>query len=146
MFDKWRKAVEANEQYQKAKAHVQRNQNTYLVGAAGIAGIAGVLVFKSRPVITIENVASPVFNNSVAPVIAPVIENVVNNGGHMTKIVKCLETGQIWEKMSYAALDLAKSHGITPERAQWLISRNTNGAIPDVFGMHFENLGLATTG
>jgi hypothetical protein len=137
MFDKWRKAVEANEQYQKAKAHVQRNQNTYLVGAAGIAGIAGVLVFKSRPVITIENVASPVFNN--LPIFNNEnIGNSVNFGGYAHKIVKCLETGEIWETVTAAA----KAAGVATSK----MSQHINGHMEHVDGLHYEILGVGTTG
>jgi hypothetical protein len=114
----------------RVKQHFVDNKTTYLVGAGCLA--VGYLIRK-------PGVVAPVFNNTVAPSIAPVmtnIGNVVNNGGHMHKIVQCIETGEIWEKVT----DAADAAGTTLS----YMSRHINGHKPDVFGLHYKIIGLGT--
>jgi hypothetical protein len=81
-----------------------------------------------KPIITIAPVFRPVFNNS----------NMVNNGGHMRKLVKCLETGEIWETVTESADQAGSSLS--------LMSRHLNGHKPDVYGKHYEIIGIGTIG
>src|SRR4051794_34146 len=70
------------------KAHIRRHQTAYTVG--GTAAVAVPLAFVGgmyfrRPIEIINEVTpiiSPVFNNHN---IGNVVENTVNNGGHLTK-------------------------------------------------------------
>jgi len=66
-----------------------------------------------------------------------VFNNTVNNGGHMHKIVQCIETGEIWEKVT----DAAEAAGTTLS----YMSRHINGHKADVFGNHYKIIGLGTT-
>ena len=126
------------DRYEKVKLHVKEHKEAYIVGAIGVTVVAGVLILKRRPII----IAAPVFNNNNLPV----FNNVVNNGGHATKIVQRLSDGHIWESATEAALSLAEQRGITLDRARWLISRNINGALDAVYGDHYRAIGLSTTG
>lgn len=125
----------------RIKLHIEMNKEIYLVGAGCLYVGYTFGNHRSAP---ITNTASPVFNNM--PVISPVFNNTVNNIGPTCKIIKRLEDGAIWEKSVDAARQLAEEQGITLEKAKWLISRNANGHIPHVYGMHYENFGLRTTG
>lgn len=151
MFDKYKerfkKLEEDHESVRKAHAHIQKYHVYYIAGASGAVCIVGTRLF-FPPVVNniieqVPPVISPVFNNHN---IGNVVNNTVNNVGHQSKIVRRIEDGKIWEKSAEAARELAEEKGITLERAQWLISRNANGRIPDVFGEHYENFGLRTTG
>jgi len=147
MFDKYRarfaKFEEDHESVRKIKKHLQDNQQTYLVGAGCLVG--GYLLRRPN-VITVINEAtaptiSPVFNNHN---VGNVVNNVVNNVGPCCKVVKRLEDERIWEKSIDAARELAEEKQIPLDKAKWLISRNANGAIPDVFGMHYRNIATHT--
>jgi hypothetical protein len=72
---------------------------------------------------------APVFNNS---------NQQVNFGGHTTKLVKCLETGQVWEKVTEAAN--AAGVGISA------MSKHLNGSHDHVNGLHYKIVGVGTTG
>jgi hypothetical protein len=77
--------------------------------------------------------------NTVAPVISPVFNNVVNNGGHIRKIVLCLETGERWGSVT----DAAKAQGKNvPLMSQHL---NHPDAVPHINNLTFMIEGLATT-
>lgn len=141
MFDKYRarfaKFEEDHESVRKIKKHLQDNRQTYLVGAGCLAGG----YFLRRPnVITVINEAtaptiSPVFNNSN---VGNVVNNVVNNGGHMTKMVKRVSDGTIWETVT----DAAEANDIPMS----VLSRHINGHKPDAHGEVFQIVGIGTTG
>jgi hypothetical protein len=71
---------------------------------------------------------SPIINNST------ITQN--NFQGHLSKIVRCIETGEIWDSISSAAEDLGVS------RAN--LSKVINGTKPDYLGQHFEIIGLGS--
>lgn len=123
------------------KAHIRRHKTAYTVGGTAIAiaplAFVGGKYFQ-RPIVidfnpTINN--TPVFNNHN---IGNVVHNTVNNGGHLHKMVKCLETGQIWESVTEAAE--------AAETPLSYMSRHINGHKPDVFGKHYQIVGIGTTG
>jgi hypothetical protein len=74
---------------------------------------------------------APAFNNTVAPVIAPVFTNTVNNGGHMRKIVECIETGELWKSVTAAA----EAHGQNVSTMSKHI--NNYPGYDDIKGLHF---------
>ena len=89
-----------NERIEKIKNHISENRVVYITaGVSFVLGGLSVLVLKSRPTQIINN---------VAPVIAPIFNNTnnVTLGGYAHKVVKCLETGQIWESVTKAAEDV----------------------------------------
>jgi hypothetical protein len=116
------------EKLTRVKQHFQDNKTTYLVGAGCLA--VGYLIRK-------PGVVAPVFNNVVAPVIenAPVFNNTVNNGGYMRKIVRCVETDQMWPSMKAAA----EAVGTTVVS----MSKHCNGHTDHLDGLHYVIEGLA---
>jgi len=142
MFKKQIDAIKASKQYRQAKLWAQENKDLIVVGA-GCAYVGYTLGHRGHST-TIDNTASPVFNNM--PVFNNDNSSAVSLGGNVSKIVKRLEDDELWEKSIDAARQLSEERGITLERAKWLISRNANGHIPHVYGMHYENFGLHTSG
>lgn len=126
---------EVKAKIEKAKTHLKENRTTYLVGAGCLA--AGYFLRKST-VIT-------VVNEGVAPVVPavinhinnnPIFNNTVNNGGHMRKIVRCLETDEMWSSVSKAAE--ASGHSIS------MMSKHINGHTDHLNGLHYVIEGLAS--
>jgi hypothetical protein len=125
----------AKEKAARPRQHLKDNRKTYLVGAGCFA--AGYLLRQPRVITIVNHTApaiTPVFNNHN---IGNVVSTVVNNGGHMHKIVQCLETGEIWTKVT----DAAEAAGTSLA----YMSRHINGHKPDVFGKHYKIIGLGTT-
>jgi len=110
--------------YQKIKQHLQDNKKVYLGVAGGLA--VGYLLRKPN---------SAAIINNVAPSIAPVFNNTVNNGGYMRKIVRCLETDEMWPSVSKAA----EAMGVTIP----LMSHHLNGRHDHINDLHFVIEGLA---
>lgn len=125
----------------KIKAHVKRNEDRYTSFAAGV--VSGAVLFgvhatlsgrvsSSKSPVVIEN--NPVFNN----INTNTNTNVVTNyNGYATKIIKCVETGEIFE----TAKDAAASAGVKAST----FSRHINGHTDHVYGMHYEIIGQGTT-
>ncbi len=89
-----------NERIEKIKNHISEHSVVYITAGVSFAlGGLSVLVLKTRPTQVI---------NTVAPVIAPIFNNTnnVTLGGYAHKVVKCLETDQIWESVTKAAEDI----------------------------------------
>ena len=123
MFDKWKE----NWRTKKIQQHVQENRNTYIAGGSGLAvGAIGVLLLTRAPM---------QITNTVAPVISPIFNNTVNNGGYMRKIVRCVETDELWPSLSKAA-ETAK---VSIQR----MSQHVNGHVDQVNGLHYVIEGLA---
>ena len=124
----------------KIQEHLENNKDLYK--GLGV-GIVSVLILKDvlhpggrTAQINVAPVIAPVFNNM--PVFNNDNSSVVNFGGQMSKIVKCKETGEIWEKMLLAA----ESEGVPKS----LMSKHLNGHEDAINGKHFEIIGLRTTG
>ncbi len=80
----------------KVATHLKENSTVYVgLGIGFVIGGVTVLVLKSRQTqnIVVSPVIAPVFNN----------RNYVTLGGYAHKVVKCLETGEIWESVTAAA-------------------------------------------
>ena len=133
--------------WERVKQHVIRNRYWYAAG--GLALVAGALgysvgrsstngecghVFEVGDVNAGEDVVigGDHVDNSQ-------IYNEINNYyGHSTKIVKCLETGEIWETVTEAA-DAA---GV----ARTTMSKHLNGRTDHIDGLHYVIIGQGTTG
>ena len=125
-------AMAVGTKYQQVKAHVQENRAAYIAGAGGLAvGTISVLLLKG---------SNTQIVNTAAPVISPVFNNNnssnVNFAGHMTKIVKCLETGEVWEKVTEAAEAVN-----APVSA---MSKHLNGHKDHIDGLHYQIIGMGT--
>jgi hypothetical protein len=125
--------VKANETVKQVKLHLIRNKKTYIVGGIGVTITISVLVLKSRP-IHITN--SPVFNN------LPVINNTVNSGGPMYKIVQDIDNPHlVWPKMKYLAKEIAEKHDITFDSARTRLWRQINGFDDNLYGHRYVIIG-----
>ena len=112
---------------EKIKGHFRKNKERYL-----FFGLGAVVVLAIRKPIVI----APVFNNNNLPVFS----NMNNQfGGHAHKIVKCLETGELWETVT----DAAKAAGTSFPA----MSKHLNGhSAEHLYGKHYSIVGLGTTG
>lgn len=122
----------------RAKQHFRENRTTYLIGAGCLA--AGYLLRKSNVVTVVNEGVAPVvpavINNTVAPVMNNIVHNTVNNGGRMRKIIKCLETGQLWSSMTEAAEAQGKSLAMMSNHIH-------DRGVDSINGLHFVIDGLA---
>lgn len=119
-----------NNRIEKIKKHITDNKVTYIVGV-GCTVVTGVVVY-----VIMAKTRSPQIVNNVAPIIAPVFNNTatVNFGGYSHKVVKCVETGQIWETVK----DAADTLGTTPST----LSKVLNGHTEDFAGKHYLIIAL----
>ncbi len=117
-----------NERIEKIKNHISEHSVVYITAGVSFAlGGLSVLVLKSRPTQVI---------NTVAPVIAPIFNNTnnVTLGGYAHKVVKCLETDQIWESVTKAAEDIGATIPV--------LSRVLNGHTDHIDGKHYMIIAL----
>jgi hypothetical protein len=142
MLEKQRESLAASKNYQKVKAHVQRNKLTYSCFGSAIASGLLVGVLKSRPTI-VNNITqvtpsiAPVMNNISKPVFRPEFHNSNTSFvGHPHKLVKCLETEEIWETVKSAAEAVGKAPAV--------MSKHLNGHTDHVNGLHYKIIGLGT--
>lgn len=118
---------------EKIKNHLKEHKREYLIGGSCLVG--GVLIgaMVKRPIYIQANP-----NIAVNPAITvnPVVN--VNNtmGGYQQKLVKCLETGQIFESVKAAA----EQAGVDSPN----MSKHLNGRSGSVNGKHYEIVGLGT--
>lgn len=130
MFEE--QAERFKEKTERFKEHVKNHKSAYVL-AGGVGLVAtGVVVGRSLGRTQIVN--------TVSPTIAPVMNNTTNAnfGGYSTKIVKCLETGQLWETVK----DAADAAGVT----QSVMSKVLNGHTDHVKGLHYVIVGMGTAG
>jgi hypothetical protein len=123
-------ALAAGQQMQKIQAHFKEHKREYLIG--GGAFVFGVLIAR-RP-----QTIAPVFNNIPAFNNMPVFSNsnTVNMSGPMRKIVRCVETDELWSSVGKAA----KNAGVSLP----MMSQHINGHTDHVQGLHYVIEGLAT--
>lgn len=119
------------EKYEDLKAHVRQHKGAYKVGAGMIIGAGVTYIFKSRPLV-INNI------NQVQPVLAPMFNNIQKSkfGGHAHKIVRCNETGELWETVKSAA----NAMDVKPST----MSRHLNGHKEHISGKTFSIIGLGS--
>ena len=120
--------------FERVKFHIKRHKTIYITAGVCLGVGVGVgLLIGIRQSTVVVNVApqinpniSPVFNNAVSPTF----------GGHSQKVVKCLETGQLWESVTAAAKDANVSMST--------MSKVLNGHSNDIGGLHYEIIALGT--
>lgn len=133
------------------KDHFQRNKTRYLVGGAFVVGVAvGFAIYHYKVAPVKINTGNPVSYSSKigtvkaaenAKVIVNVVQgtdNVVKFSGHSTKIVECIETGEIFKMVKEAA----ESAGVNSS----LMSKHINGKCQHILGKHYRIVGLGTAG
>jgi hypothetical protein len=123
-----------NQRFDKIKQHVVANKPAYIAGISCLT--VGVLVgaaCKNRP-INFNNTVAPIFNNTASPVIENA--NTTTLGGYAHKLVRCNESGQIWETLKEAA----DSISVSPST----LSKHVNGHTDHVYGSTFSIVGLGT--
>ena len=128
----------------RVKQHLLDNKTSYLIGAGCL--VTGYLIRKPQIITVISEAPSiaPVFNN--LPVFNNDNSSTVNFGGYATKIVQRMSDSKIWGKAGDAAYEIAEEHNIPYEYARQLLSKHTNGHLPDVFGEVYRTIGQGTTG
>lgn len=130
----------------KAKEHIVENREVYISGIVCFTVGVAVSQFISTTTNTPQVVGGSASNDNDVQVggdvNAPITINqnatVVNNfGGRLCKIVKCVDTGEIFETAKAAA----KSAGVDPVT----MSKHLNGKRDHLFGMTYEVVGIGTT-
>lgn len=143
MFDKYKerfaKIEEDHENVRKFHQHVMKYQLYYASGATAFISVAGMRILAKPTTITnlleqAPTVVAPVFNNHN---IGNVVNNTVNNGGPMRKIIRCVETDEMWPSMSKAASDA----GYSLQR----MSDQIHGRTEHLDGLHYVIEGLSAT-
>ena len=114
------------------KLHIQKHKMEYAIGTTAVVA-SGVtfLVTRQLGVRTIS--VAPVFNNTVTPV----FNNIVNNGGHMRKIIRCVETGELWLSVTETAASQGKNIALMSQHL------NHPDVVPTINGLHFVIEALA---
>jgi hypothetical protein len=131
--------------YQKVKQHLKENRKVYLTGAGCLCiGFVGGKHFQRPIEVLVES--APTFNNTVAPVIAPVMNNIQNNLGPCCKIVQRLEDEELWPKIATLAEQLAEEHDVSVDAVRKMLSRHFRGDLEHVFNKHYRPYGVTTTG
>ena len=131
------KGDDAMSRMDRVKHHLRENKKVYLVGAGvGVGCFAAGYLLRRPKMIEIPMI----INNMPKFVNKPVIEinNTVNNGGHMRKIVKCLETGQLWLSVTEAAREQGKNLSLMSQHL------NHPDVVPEINGLHFVIEALTT--
>lgn len=140
MFDKYRarfaKFEEDHESVRKVTKHIEKHQLLYASGATGVLCILGTRTFARPTVITnvIEQAApivAPVFNNHN---IGNIVNTTVNHGGYVRKIIRCVETDEMWPSMTKAAE--AAGHSLRS------MSNQIHGHTDHLDGFHYVIEGL----
>jgi NO-binding membrane sensor protein with MHYT domain len=111
--------------FKRIRAHVKRHERAYCLGTGVGVGVVVMLAIRKPIVISV----APVFNNS---------NQQINLAGHATKFVECLETGEMWKKVTEAAE--AAGVGISA------MSKHLNGHEDNINGLHYKIIGIGTTG
>lgn len=104
--------------FARVKQHLKNNKQVYLVGGGCL--VAGYFLRRPR-------VVSPVFNNM--PVMNNIVHNTVNNGSYARKIVRCIETDELWSSMTKAA----EASGHTLQS----MSKHIHGHTDHLDGLHY---------
>lgn len=117
----------------RIKDHFDRYKTAYISAGVIVVSIGvGIIIGKK---IDTHNLPTNVISNSTEAIInnGSLIQN--NFQGHLSKIVRCIETGEIWDSIRAASDDL----GISPNNLSKDIQSNL-----DVNGRHFEIIGLGS--
>lgn len=132
--------------WESFKEHVSRNRYRYAAGGLVVLGsVVGYAVGRS---VGVAEGCGDVFelsidgdeNSHIHLGDGDSIETHTTNNyyGHSTKIVKCLETGEVFETVSAAS----EAAGV----GRTTMSKHLNGRQDHVNGYHYEIIGQGTTG
>lgn len=133
--------VNVNEEYEPSRKerivqHLKEHKTTYIFGAVGV--VAGVAVGVSLRSPKTPEINVPIVNNNT-PSMSNTVNNVVNNmGGYSTKLVECLETGQVWKSVK----DAAEAVGVSAST----MSKHLNGRTDHIDGLVYSIIGFGSTG
>ena len=107
-----------------------------VMGAYMVLSTARQLLIGHPDPSQITNTIAPIFNNDNS--------SVVNFGGTVSKIVKCVETGQTWEKVTEAAAGAKDGIGVPLS----VMSKHLNEypGYEDVGNLHYKIIGISTQG
>lgn len=109
----------------EVKTHLNRHRTIYISAAVlGVGVCVGMRMSKPTQII---NTVAPVFNND---------NSSAAFGGYARKIVKCLETGQLWESVN----DAAAAAGVS----QSMMSKHLNGNKDHISNLHYQIIGLSS--
>lgn len=135
--------------WERFKSHMKRNKQTYILSGVGILlGVAGGYTLAkvgegSGDVLNLEvgdigdsQVSITAVDNSVDNSETHIHNTPSNYGGYQSKIVKNLDTGEIFESQKAAA----ESIGVNRQ----MMSRHLDGLYPDLNGFTFERIGFGT--
>lgn len=140
------------QKYKAVKSHLIEHKKVYITGGicfiAGVASYAIISDDATQPQrrIPIRNyngggnaqVSIEAESITDSPIHVEQTTNVINNfGGHSTKIVKCVETGEIFGSVNEAA----ESAGVD----RTVMSKHINGKTDHAAGLHYQIIGLSTT-
>ena len=119
---------------EKVKAHLKRRKIEYIVGGITIQSLLFIYMGYRIGSFTSKQ-------ESVAPTVGVInaskhSRGIVNFGGYASKLVKCIETGEIFELVK----DAAKSAGVEPAK----MSKHINGHMDNVNGCHYRIVRLST--
>lgn len=112
-----------NERIERIKEHVRENKHLYGYGAMTIA--IGVLIKRSTGKTIIINNVAPIFNNL----------NKTSLGGHLRKIIYCIELDKYYESVTEAAVKAGVGLSV--------MSKHLNGHTDDVMGLHYKIVGVS---
>jgi hypothetical protein len=129
---------------EKVKAHLKRRKIEYIVGGITIQSLLfiymgyriGSFTSKQESVAPTVGVINASKHSRVIVNVIQGNDDVVNFGGYASKLVKCIETGEIFERVK----DAAKSAGVEPAK----MSKHINGHMDNVNGCHYRIVGLST--
>jgi len=110
------------------KSHFEKYKWAYLGGGIGLAvGVLGMAMHhRGTAIPQVINTIAPVFNNSNSSTTAL--------GGHLHKIVRNDDTGEIWESVTSAARDAGVPLPV--------MSKHLNGHTDHVYGKSYSIIGV----
>ena len=120
---------------EKVKAHLKRHKIKYIATSTFLIGLGVGVAIHRKPMVSLNTGAQAVSGvhvviNGTQEIINK-SENIITFGGHQTKIVECIETGEIFKKVR----DAAKSAGVEA----YNMSKHLNGKGSDkVFGKTYS--------
>lgn len=131
---------------EKIKNHLKEHKREYLIGGSCLVGgvLIGAVAYAALPGtavnvtnnIPVDVTVKPKITVNPEITVKPVVNIHNTMGGYQQKLVKCLETGQIFESVKAAA----EQAGVNPS----YMSNHINGRTDHIMGNHYEIVGLGT--
>lgn len=131
---------------EKIKNHLKEHKREYLIGGGCLVGgvLIGAVAYAALPGtavnvtnnIPVDVTVKPKITVNPEITVKPVINTHNTMGGYQQKIVRCIETGQIFESVKAAS----EQAGVNPS----FMSKHINGRVDHITGKHYEIVGLGT--